>query len=193
MTTVLRARPFSSTSVTPRNSRHTHPEGELVPDTFLQQYFHQYVRIIRTAPPKFSSFLKPSCGFRDRNVVTIFFAVDNKNLWHNYLIFPFFLQRVPSPHSQMVEKPSPSAVKTVKFVCGPFLRARIQRSSTWCGRTQLNPDASSPTFGASILLSPSTSTGSGFGISLNQVRFAGGPPTSGIQGAFHHYLGGPLP
>lgn len=38
-----------------------------------------------------------------------------------------------------------------------------------------------------------TSTGSGFGIPLSQVRFAAGPPTFVIQRAFHHYVNSPLP
>ncbi|CAN0273274.1 unnamed protein product, partial [Scytosiphon promiscuus] len=38
-----------------------------------------------------------------------------------------------------------------------------------------------------------TSTGAGCGRTLNQQRFAGGPPTFVIQGAFHHYLSSPLP
>ena len=38
-----------------------------------------------------------------------------------------------------------------------------------------------------------TSTGSSLGLPLRQVRFAHGPPTFVIQGAFHHYLRSPMP
>ena len=91
----------------------------------------------------------------------------------------------------MIKKILPSAAQTVKFACGPVLRAQIHFSSTLCGGTRHNPEHSSPTFGASISLLLH-STCSSLGAPLRQVGFAHGPSTLVIQGAFHYYPGSSL-